>query len=124
MTGSRLKRSLKIDPDSPYSVVAFRRLQPSEVPAALVYRQRWVPAEGESGHFELLVRSWAPKLRLRLENTGPVPVQFRVLTPQAQEAGLVAAGQETLIEVATLDEQVAEIAVYADHPGLVVHVLP
>lgn len=112
------------DPDSPYSIVALRRLQPGEVPAALVYRQRWVAAQGESGHFELLVRSWEPKLRLRLENAGPGPVRFRVLTPLAEEAGLVAAGQETVIEVATLDEQVAEIAVHCDHPGLLVLVLP
>jgi hypothetical protein len=112
------------DPDSPYSIVAFRRLSPGQVPEALVYRQRWETAQGESGHFELLVRSWAPKLRLRLENAGPGPVRFRVLTPRAEEAGVVAAGQETVIEVATLDEQVAEIAVYCDHPGLLVHVLP
>lgn len=112
------------DPDSPYSIVAFRRLQPGEAPAALVYRQRWVAAHGESGRFELLVRSWEPKLRLRLDHPGSGPVRFRVLTPRAEQSGWVAAGRDTVIEVATPDDGVAEIVVHCDQPGLRVRVLP
>ncbi len=111
------------DPDSPYSIVAFRRLQPGETPAALVYRQQWMARE-DSGHFELLVRSWEPKLRLQLENPGPVAVQFHVLTPRAEGKGVVAPGRTTVMEVATLDDKVAEVIVDCDRPGLRARVLP
>jgi hypothetical protein len=112
------------DPDSPYSIVAFRRLPAGETPAAVMYRQKWVAAPAGSGHFELLVRSWEPKLRLRLGNSGPEPVRFRVLTPRSEETGLVAGSQEIVVEVPTLDGTVAEIVVHCDRAGLTVQVLP
>lgn len=112
------------DLGSPYSIVAIRRLDPSESPAAVVYQQRWVPTVGGHGRFELLVRSWSPLLRLRLENPGPVPAHIRVLTPRAEWTGMVIAGGDRLIEVKTLDESVAEIVVDCDQPEVQLHVIP
>ncbi len=87
------------DEHHPYSVAAFRALQPGEAPVPLLYRDRVVP-QGDALRRELLVRGWdAAPVRLEVRNAGTAPAHFAVRTPDGQMENDLPAGLRLVIEV-------------------------
>lgn len=104
------------DVSSPFSVAAFRRLGAGEHPRPLLYGDH--RSDGPMGPIhDLLVKTWdgAP-VTLRLSNPGTGAVRFRLLTPLASSAGLVAPGGETTIRVALPADCVSEVRVFFETP--------
>lgn len=87
------------DERHPYSVAAWRALQPGESPAPLFYRNRVVPREGGLRR-ELLIRGWdGEPVRLQLHNTGVAAVKFAVATSLGRAEYELPAGAQLLVEV-------------------------
>lgn len=69
------------DEQHPFSLVAFRALQPGEEPATLLYRNRLVETPVAIRR-ELLLRTWRTEpVGLEIANVGTEPVHFVVRTP-------------------------------------------
>jgi hypothetical protein len=95
---------------SPYSLAAYRLLQPGEEPQSLLYRSlRANRPEGVTD--DLLVRSWAGSARLRLHNTSAVVWKFSLLAPDDRQEGVLAAGEARVVELRVPADQVAQVLV-------------
>lgn len=95
---------------SPYSLAAYRRLQPGEEPQPLLYRSlRTNRPEGVTD--DLLVRSWSGSARLRLHNTSGVIWKFSLLAPDDRQEGVLAEGEARVVELRVPSDQVAQVLV-------------
>lgn len=99
------------DPGSPFSVAAYRRLAPGEVPAAVLYGD--ARAEGPRGaEHQLLVKTWdARPVSLRLSNPAGLPVSFRLSSPLSQERGWIPAGGVRTVALSLPPERVSQVRV-------------
>jgi len=102
------------DESHPFSVVAWRALQPGESPEPLLYRNRVVPHKGGLRR-ELLVRGWDNKpVRLQLRNAGAETVKLTVATPLSAAGFELAPGRQLLLELDLPPEGRMPVAV--DYP--------
>jgi hypothetical protein len=102
------------DPDSPFSVAAYRSLRPGEAPQPLVYR-RASGVDARGAVHQLLLRSWSSApLALRVRNPGPEPCRYTVVTPLGAESGTLAASSDTLVHVRMPEGAVGEIQAHLD----------
>lgn len=114
--GRVLGRTWLFDGDEhhPYSVVAWRALQPGESPEPLLYRNRVVPQDGGLRR-ELLIRGWGGEpVRLQLHNTGAGAVKFTVATPLGRAAYELPAGAQVMLGVDLPPEGRVPVAI--DYP--------
>jgi hypothetical protein len=87
------------DEHHPYSVAAFRGLQPGESPVPLFYRNR-VMADGPILRRELLVRGWDQvPLHLQIVNRSGGPAQFTVSSPAGNMEQQLADEKSVIFEV-------------------------
>lgn len=115
--GRVLGRTWLFDGDEhhPYSVAAFRALQPGESPVPLLYRDRIVP-QGVTVRRELLVRGWgADPFHLELRNPGAASASFTVRTPIGQIENELPAGMRVVLEVNLPPTGLAPVAI--DYPA-------
>jgi hypothetical protein len=85
------------DPRHPYSVAAWRALQPGESPVPLLYRNGVVAQEGGLRR-ELLIRGWDNgAVSLQLRNAGPAAVKFIVASSLGAAAYELAQGARLLL---------------------------
>lgn len=98
------------NPESPFSVAAYRRLAVGEIEKPLVYRNRMV-RDGEKVRHELLVRAAGDgRVVLRLESEEGVRWRFVIATPTEMRRGEWAGGG-TVQTLALPVHQVAEVQV-------------
>ncbi|MEJ1973231.1 MAG: hypothetical protein WDM96_12450 [Lacunisphaera sp.] len=103
------------DEHHPYSVAAFRALQPGELPVPLLYRNRIVP-RGGGVRRELLVRGWdAAPVYLELHNAGAGAVHFTAFAPAGRIENDLPAGARLVLEVSLSPSGFAPVAI--DYPG-------
>jgi hypothetical protein len=102
------------DPDSPFSVAAYRALQPGESPRPMVYR-RGSSSDAHAAFGELLVRSWSDRaLAVSVRNAGRDPCHFVLSTPAGTQSGVIAGGAASEVQVPMPKGAVGEIAVRFD----------
>jgi hypothetical protein len=87
------------DEKNPFSLAAYRALQPGERPPPVVYRNRINRATGRP-HRELLVRTWndAP-LRLELVNSQAAPQDYEIRGPLGSAKGRIEAHARQEVEI-------------------------
>lgn len=115
--GRVLGRTWLFDGDEhhPYSVAAWRALQPGEVPEPLLYRNRVAPQDGGLRR-ELLIRGWGSEpVRLQLHNAGAAAVKLAVSTPLGRAQYELAGGKELLLGVDLPPEGRVPVAI--DYPA-------
>jgi hypothetical protein len=77
------------DPESPFSLAAYRALQPGESPRPIVYRRGDGGDPGGTFH-EFLVRSWSEgSVRLSLRNAGREPCRYTVASALGSKSGIL-----------------------------------
>ncbi len=97
------------DPQSPFSVAAYRSLKPGESPRPLVYRET-SEAESNGSVHELLLRSWsAAPLRFLVHNGGTEPCRYTVVSPLGSQSGKLAGAGEAEVRLPMPDGAVGEI---------------
>lgn len=97
------------DPESPFSVAAYRALQPGELPRPMVYRRR-SSSDTHWAFGELLVRSWSDQpLTVSVRNAGPDPCNYRLSFPTGTKSGVIAGGAAAEIQVPMPKGAVREI---------------
>lgn len=103
------------DERHPYSVAAWRALQPGESPVPLLYRNR-VVEQATGLRRELLIRGWdSEPVRVQLHNAGGAAVKLTVSTPLARAEYELAAGKQLLLGVDLPPEGRVPVAI--DYPA-------
>jgi hypothetical protein len=90
------------DAQSPFSLVAFRRLGPEEKPPLLIYGKK-IEASGQAW----IVREWSGSATLWLRNTGDSPLWYSVTSVKGNWRGELDAMTEGRIEIG-LDANAAQ----------------
>ena len=98
------------DENSPYSLAAYRALDPGETPAPIVYRQQRTVTRGVISYSLLVKTSGQSTVRLILTNPGPRPRSFQVATPLAHARDRLEAGARRVLELPMPANAVGEIA--------------
>lgn len=97
------------DPESQYSVAAYRRLEPGEVPTPMVYRSsRSIESNRMVRH--LTVKTWSATLRIRMNNPSGVPCQVVARTDGGVRRGFVLpSGDELILEIPVNSETLNDL---------------
>ncbi len=99
------------DPESPFSVAAYRRLQPGEESPPVLYRAQDRTAAGVTQH-DLLIKTWTPEpVRLRLANVSQYSCHYVVNTPSGRSTGDLGPGREILLAIVLPAGLVSEVKV-------------
>ena len=102
------------DPESPFSIAAYRALQPGETPRPNVYR-RSTSSDDRAAFGELLVRSWSDRpITVSVRNTGRAPCRYVLSYPAGSQAGVVGAGDAAEVPVPLPNGAVGEITARFD----------
>lgn len=97
------------DERSPFSVAAYRRLNPGEKPQPLLYRNL-VRRERGGWEHDLLVKTWSDEpVRFSLQNRGEATWRFVMLTASGAARGEVAANTDTAVAVALAGNEVSQV---------------
>ena len=106
----RVFRYFGQDGRSLYSLAAYRRLQPGEVPAPLLYRalRTGQPARTTD---DLFVRSWTGTVRLRLRHQSGPAWKFTILAPDERQEGVLAAGESREVTLRLPVDSAAQVLV-------------
>ena len=105
------------DENSPYSVAAYRALDPGEKPSPIVYRQQRALTASSLTYSLLVKTAGSPVIRLALGNPGLSDRGYRCATPLGQARGVLGAGARTVIELPMPADAVGEIQVAFDPAG-------
>ena len=94
--------------DSMHSLAAYRRLQPGENPAAMLYQfTRSITAGGMQTR--LLVKSWGTPVKVRLRNPAAFPWKVRAETALGGAEEEIPAGGEIVLNLPVVPEVLAEL---------------
>lgn len=106
------------DDGSPFSVAAYRLLQPGESPSPALYRD--LPTWDRAGfNLELFVKTWGARpTRFLISNPRSAALRYRMLTPVAGFSGEVPPLGTASVDASLPADSVSEVKLHFENTGL------
>jgi hypothetical protein len=99
------------DEASPFSLAAYRRLEPGEEPQPVIYRNRRIRGDMTLGH-DVIVRSGTrEKFRVLVKNSSKANRTYEMFTPVERTGGVVPAGSNLIVELKVVPNAINRIIV-------------